>query len=331
MPLERIAAAVSLPPVQNSTGNAHRFVPGEMVRLTLDAIGADEMLATTADGLQLRLTGLGSLAHSLTPGEMLNLRVLATTPRLELAFSGTSARSTHISVSISADAVAPGQTAAMRLDQVALLRQVVPQRPDAAALAASWRAMAQGYLERHASFPEQLLELRLPAAMPAGRAVAGAEQWLFAPSAYGSHRVMLNVLQAYEDEVTRSEKQKQRQERQRKGRRTTIALLLESILPGMGRVVVQMQLASGDVLLELYCEEKALPPLRKLLPEIISSIGRADLRVARCRLLRSAPRVSAHGLNPQTGLSPALFRAAAEVVLLFSSPSLPAAIRRPGR
>lgn len=345
---ERIAAARFFQAVPNQDGQAatpnptnreSRLAPGDMVRLTLDAASGNDMLVTTADGVQLRLTGMGSLAQSLDPGAVLSLRVLATTPRLELALPDTSTLPSQPEAAIAAETIDPAQTAAMRVDQAALLRQVVPARPDAAALASSWHAMALDHLERHATFPGQGFELRLPANLlmesgafamgatsNAAPPVPSAEQWLFSPLAYGSHRMMLTVLDADDEDTPSQHKQKRR--------RAAIALLLESVLPGIGRVVIRMQLVSGGVALDLHCEEKAVAMVRKLLSDIVAALARAGLRLVRCRLMRNPPLGTLTGVNLRTDVSSALalpsslFRAAAEVSLLLSSPSLPALVNR---
>lgn len=339
MSLERIAASTSLRPERGQAGpvlGANPSIPvaaGETIRLTLETTAAGGMLGTTADGLQLRLNGLESLAETLAPGEVLNLRVLSTTPRLELALLNA----VRFFSPVAAEVVDPAKIAAMRPDQAAVLGQVIAQRPDATVLASTWHAMALDHLERNSFYSGQLFELRLPAELHMARAAfsapgaepnaahlaPGAEQWPFAPVAYGSHRMMLQVIDE-EDEPRRK----------RKGRRAVIALLLDSNLPGLGRVLVRMQLLAGGVWIDLCCEEKASASLRKLLPDFVASVARSDLKLVRCRLMRHALSATPDDAIPLADVSSTLalpsplFSAAAEILLLLSSPSLPALLNR---
>ncbi len=113
-------------------------------------------------------------------------------------------------------------------------------------------------------------------------------------------------------------------------RRGKVALRVELIIIGIGRVVIQMEPAGDGVLLELAAdEEAALRHLRLALPEIADAVRRAGLRVVRCRLNRQLHAQRVHGNYPmQAGaasLSLPLFRAMAEVALLLTQPEAEAA------
>src|SRR5690606_28854191 len=132
MAVERITA-VALPPHAARSGLPPRPGPaaGDTLRLTLGQSVLDEILATTPDGQPLRLSGLGAVARSLAPGDVLLVRMLSTGARLELALFDTPPRS----------AASPGGTPpSMHPDQLAQ-RQLSWQPPEAAALARLWRAM----------------------------------------------------------------------------------------------------------------------------------------------------------------------------------------------
>lgn len=345
MPLERIAAALFLQPIQNQleqkvgANQANRLAPGQIIELTLDAAGTDGVMATTAQGLQLRLTGLDGFARQLISGETLRLRVLATTPRLELALLDAVTRSSSMPVGSPNDTSDVAGSAAMRFDQVAMLRQVVPARPDASAMASMWHATVLDHIEGHAVFLGQVIELLAPqrklltgsgatmgqetnAASPA----PNAEYLLFAPSVYGFHRMALHVLDAEEDKPS---------SRRRPVRRcATIALQLESSLPGIGSIVVRMQLVCAGILIDMYCEESALTLIRRLRSDIFAALARADLLVVRFRVESGPIRPASRGANHDTDVSATLalpwvlFRAAAEIFSLLSSPSLPVRVSR---
>jgi hypothetical protein len=335
--LERITIASSAQDQTSTSDNSSSFKLGDALELTFDAVAADGILATTADGLQVCLSGFGDLAQGLVPGAVLNLRVLAVTPRLELALLDTAVHSGGISSGVAMNADDFIQTAAMRFDQLALACQVTPALPGAVSIAASWRAIALNQLEKHGALPGKVVELHMPARLLAENGVTrsgrirDAGQWPFAPDGYGSFRAMLTVLDAEEDNSASKQKWK--------SRRAVIALLLESILPDIGRIVLRMRLASGSVVLDVYCEEKAKELAYKLQPDIISAIARAGLRVSRCRRIRNLlAGVSGNtssgvaslqsDVSSELALPLPLFRAAAEVLLLLSSPSLPARISR---
>ena len=108
-------------------------------------------------------------------------------------------------------------------------------------------------------------------------------------------------------------------------RRGKVALRVELIIIGIGRVLIQMEPSGDGVLLELAAdEEAALRHLRLALPEIADAVRRAGLRLVRCRLSRQLHAQRVHGNYPmQAGaasLSLPLFRAMAEVALLLTQP-----------
>src|SRR6218665_2485177 len=147
MALERISAIAVPPPVHRASHDLPRGSPsaGETVHFALGDAVLDDVFATTADGLSLRLGGLGAMARSLTPGDVLLVRVLATSPRLELALFETPAR---------ADGAPTGTPKAMQPDQLAQ-RQMSWRPPDAGALAQSWRSLVLGQIGQDLRFPMQ--------------------------------------------------------------------------------------------------------------------------------------------------------------------------------
>ncbi len=105
------------------------------------------------------------------------------------------------------------------------------------------------------------------------------------------------------------------------------ALRLQLTLPGIGMASLQLRQVAGGVLLDLAAEQDAvLEALRRALRQMVAAVGRAELRVLRCRLMRVLPGSGqaldiglAPGASLASTLSPALFRAAAELALLLSA------------
>ncbi len=385
MSLDRIADVISLQPVRAPAGRpqeAGPWLPGETIELRFDAIAAsiDAILATTVDGRQMRLSGLGGLAQGLTPGALLSLRVLATTPRLELALLAALAPPD----AVEAQGGDVEQSAAMRFDQISMTRQVLA-KPDASSIARAWRGTAlmqaqQGALggvlfEAQASariargngsgaagsglagtatlgtaalgsaalgtaalskagLSTAGLSTAAPGAAPNPRqaeTAPGAERWPFAPSNFGLRRASWAALETLDAQSDPSPWKKAGKRR----RRPALALTLEASLPGLGAIFLRLQLVAGRVLLDIHCEEQAVGFVRQCVPELIVAIGCAGLRVARCRLLRSADRPApgaASGMpelrDAASGFASPLFRAAAELSMTLSSPTLAERLNR---
>ena len=218
-------------------------------------------------------------------------------------------------------------SSAMQVNQLFFTRQLVWQAPDAAQLAASWRVMVKTYGQQYAALQEQARGQHVPGNLfmaeqqpallregPRPPLILDAEAWRFAVYGWGGQRLLLRVLAGDEDE-----------EGAQPRRRGKVALRVELIIIGIGRVVIQMEPAGDGVLLELAAdEEAALRHLRLALPGIADAIRRAGLRVVRCRLNRQLHAQRVHGNYPMqsaaAALSLPLFRAMAEVALLLTQP-----------
>ena len=220
----------------------------------------------------------------------------------------------------------PRDSSAMQVNQLFFTRQLVWQPPDAAQLAASWRVMVRTYGEQYAALQEQargqhvpgslFMAEQQPALLREGARPplsVDSEAWRFAVYGWGGQRLLLRVLASDEDEEATPR------------RRGKVALRVELIIIGIGRVVIQMEPSGDGVLLELAADEEAAQRhLRLALPEIADAVRRAGLRVVRCRLNRQLHAQRVHGNYPmQAGaaaLSLPLFRAMAEVALLLTQP-----------
>lgn len=257
--------------------------------------GALELLADAPESLPLPRAGLDTLAA----------RLAADTP----------------------DAADP---AAMRPDQVFLSRQLVWARPDTASMAGSWLVMVHSYAQQRAALQEQaqgqhvpsslFMADHTPAVLREGRGapplVTELEPWRFAVYAWGAEQLVLRV-------VNRDHEGEDEHPRRRGPR---IALRLELMLPGIGRVVIQMEPLSGGVVLEVGAQQNsALQHMREMLPQLAATVSRAGLTIIRCRVAREIPLAARH--YPEraqlAALTPAVFKAMAEVAVLLSQPQPP--------
>ena len=225
----------------------------------------------------------------------------------------------------------PRDSSAMQVNQLFFTRQLVWLPPDAAQLAASWRVMVKTYGEQYAALQEQargqhvpgnlFMAEQQPALLREGARpplTVDSEAWRFAVYGWGGQRLLLRVLASDEDEEATPR------------RRGKVALRVELLIAGIGRVVIQMEPSGDGVLLELAAdEEAALRHLRLALPEIAAAVRRAGLRLVRCRLNRVLHAQRAQD-NVQMqlaagALSLPLFQAMAEVALLLTRPPAEAA------
>lgn len=221
-----------------------------------------------------------------------------------------------------------GEAAAMRPNQVFLSRQMVWQPPDTSMMAASWQVMVRTYAEQRAAWLEQASGQHLPASLfmadqsprdgrPGMPLVTEMEPWRFAVFAWGAERLVLKVVVKDDDEYDRNRR-----------RRSRVALRLELMLPGVGRVVIQLEPASGNgVVMEIGASQtSAMQHMRDILPQLAAVIGRSGLTILRCRLRRDIPSPSGEHTHPTrlhtAALTQALFKAMAEVATLLSQPAL---------
>ena len=216
---------------------------------------------------------------------------------------------------------------AMRPNQVFLSRQLTWHPPDAAMMAASWQVMVRTYGQQRAVWLEQskgqhvpsslFMADHNPSAMREGRPglplVTEMEPWRFAVFAWGAERLVLKVVvRESEDEAPRR-------------RRPRVALRLELMLPGMGRVVIQVEPTSANgVLMEVgAAHTSAMQFMRETLPQLAALVNRFGLTVVRCHLRRVVP-TGGPELDPTPAhtamLTAPLFKAMAEMALVLSQP-----------
>lgn len=224
--------------------------------------------------------------------------------------------------------------AAMRPNQVFLSRQLVWAPPDTGNMAASWLVMVRTYGEQRAALLEQASGRHVPASLfmadhtPAvpgdGRErpplVTQLEPWRFAVYAWGAEQLLLKVV-CKEDDPGEAGPEPRR-------RRPRIALRLELVLPGVGRVVIQMEPVGDGVVLEVGARQpEAMQHMRELLPQLATTVSRSGLHILRCRLRRDVAQPDFNQPHPSrmqvATLTPAIFKAMAEVAVLLSQPLPP--------
>ena len=301
MAIERVPPSPS-PLIQPDRGRAQPPAPGSDAA---DA-GDDFALAPLGAGeVGMLLDGLGGLDASAAPGASTMAQAMA------------------------AEAVLANDPAAMRPNQIFLTRQLVWHPPDATLMAGSWFVMVRTYAEQRAAWLEQARGQRMPSSLfmadsgenlRDGRApaplVTEMEPWRFAVYAWGAEQLVLRVLARDADSGS---------DPRRRGR---AVLRLDLMLPGVGRVILQMEPAGGGVILEVGAQQSAaMAHMREMLPRLAALISRSGLTILRCKLMRELPQLSSTRIYPTrsqaAALTPAIFKAMAEVAVLLSQPLPP--------
>lgn len=261
---------------------------GEFLKLTLDE-QEGTLSATSRAGTLVKLPP-GTLEGELSPGDVLMVKVLATTPQLELARVG---RAVPMSAD-SADArtTSPEQAPAMRPDQTAMLRMAWAP-PDAATLASNWRVLVLAHLRHIATARAPLLtsdwtvpHALLPA-MESGQSSdrlathwSPIERWLFPVHAWAGLPLTLQLL------PPRSGPREGRARRRPQG----WGLRVHGLLPGLGQIEIHAQLSTeGASLLIVADDEQTLQRLRETRDAITRAVNRAGWRLRACQMLRSLP------------------------------------------
>lgn len=317
MSLPRITGVSGVPaslPAPASHAQAHRPAPGadgafrpptpgETLSLVLGS-EAGSVFATGREGQAVRLTpgafSSEALAPDLTPGDVLLVRVLATTPRLELAPLGPPIRA----LGAEATPALLANLAAMQADQAALLRMAWAP-PDALALATSWRVGVLAHLRQIAEGrdaglaggwaphpagawaaglldPADAAALAQPPAGPPSHSAASSatspiERWLFPIYGWSGLPLSLHLLPPYLRQPPATIR--------RRARTWGWGLRVEGSLPHLGRIELQAQMLGDGVALVITTEhEAALERLRTALGVISGAVGRTGLRLIGCRL-----------------------------------------------
>lgn len=287
MALDRIPAVSLLPPSHNRPGADGPAALAKALQVQAAPLAAQARLQAATEGLTLPQAGSAVLAAA-TPDP------------------------------------AAAELAAMQSNQVFFSRQVVWQQQDPAALAASWQAMVRAYGKEHAALLDQTRGQHIPASvfMTSDSPLAPragfappfspeAGHWRFVVHAWGRQRLMLRVLAKDPEQRGAS-----------KRRRARIALRLESMVPGAGLVMIQMEAVGNGIVLDLAAPQPlALAYLRDMLPELAAAIARAGLTMVRCRRAHVLPPAGSLPTQAQAAaLSLPMFEAMAAVAVLLMRP-----------
>ncbi|MGV7206795.1 flagellar hook-length control protein FliK [Oxalobacteraceae bacterium A2-2] len=215
--------------------------------------------------------------------------------------------------------------AAMRPNQL-FSRQLVWPAPDSNLMAASWQVMVRAYGEYRSAWLEQGNGRHMPASLfmtdqasaglrdgrPATPLVTQMEPWRFSVYAWGAEQLVLKVV-VRKDEEERSRRKKAR-----------VGLRLELMLPGIGRVIIQMEPAGAGVVLEISAgQASALQHMRELLPRLSATLADCGLSLVRCRLRRDLDPATDYTYPTKlqaASLPQPLFKAMAELAVLLSQP-----------
>jgi len=308
MAIDRVSPSPS-PLIQPDRGRAQPQgqppAPGGGAGDGVDAADEFALAPLNAGEVGMLLDGLGGLDGSAMPG------------------------ASTMAQAIAAEAVLANDPAAMRPNQIFLTRQLVWHPPDAALMAGSWFVMVRTYAEQRAAWLEQARGQRMPSSLfmadsgenlREGRApaplVTEMEPWRFAVYAWGAEQLVLRVLARDAESGT---------DPRRRGR---AVLRLDVMLPGVGRVILQMEPAGGGVILEVGAQQSAaMAHMREMLPRLAALVSRSGLTILRCKLMRELPQLSITRIYPTrnqaAALTPAIFKAMAEVAVLLSQPQPP--------
>lgn len=266
------------------------------------------------DAVASRLQGLALLGRPLVAGERIAVRVLSTSPAVELQVDaeapGLSARPS---------AQADELSAAMQPDQL-LLRHLRWRAPGALDLATALRtrvfrqittelARADSAATGTPSLPGEPGRVSAPPLLP----LPGSERWIFPVHLNDGQQARLFV--GDDDDAKHTA-----------AAAASAVLLIEIELPGEGMVQVRLQIAAGVHLQFRIDGDRAVAHVRDILPALAAALVLAGTRLASCRLLR----VPAGGLRTRglditrpsalhAHLPLPLFRVAAEVLLALTA------------
>lgn len=221
----------------------------------------------------------------------------------------------------------------MRPDQALMARQMAYQPMDAAGLARAWRTQVRHHGSQLAnralaSGAGQLSPALLAAAQQGqvvGQAVrqpellaAHPDAWRFTVHGAGPAPQHLEVLSRDPDQAPG----------RRRRLRAALRLTLE-LADGSVAVVEVEPLPGGVALILSGADARTLTRLRRLEPELEAVLGRAGLKVLRWQYRDRLPTEHSHTLSSNAeavaqALSPAVFRAAAELALLLPVLAQPA-------
>ncbi len=317
MAIERVGALLPVSALPRQGTPERRPGPpasvGERLALRFDGSDNDGVWLRHEQGERWPMRGGADWARHLSVGDRVWVRVLATTPQLELEWLAPPRAARP-------DGTADVDLPAMRMDQAGL-RGHHWHLPPPQELAAAWRVMlrAHGLLHLPLSPVGEAAE-RLPA-MPVHGGVASPVRgssgddwyWDFPVYAWGGLSITLRVRAVGAD--TRAPGDEERDDP------TDGAWLeIELMLPGLGALKLQLRAGPGGVALALLPRQvRALPLLREAVAEMSARLARLGCPVQRCLLGQALPRpVRRAGAAPTPAVRPLLLSAAAELVAVLA-------------
>ncbi|NMM84897.1 hypothetical protein B2J88_11025 [Rhodococcus sp. SRB_17] len=293
-----------------------------LLRLRVFSAFDGGLLARSADGLPFQIPTSALAGQAWAPGQLLLVRVVSTSPQLELAVLGPADEGLPARAGLLA-----GQTpAALLPDQAGMHRLLAPPL-DVAALAAQWRAMVLQRLQRAVPAAASSTPASAGTALvPLGAALApSAEASTLQPTLVFQTLLWLGVGLTFWPAQPRPRGA-------RHGRPTgamaqNMGLLL--LLPGLGEVRIDVSMYGSAVALNLAAQSaESVPLLRSRTALIAASLARAGLRLMQCQVapappgqpMMALPATAQQLCSVHTALPPGLFRAAAEVLNALSPP-----------
>ncbi len=314
MALSRISAVSAILPMQLQ-GKQTQAAVGDVLQLVLVNGNDNGTWARTPTGQLLRLSGLAPDGRIFAEGEVLQVRVLANVPVIELEVI------TPAKEAAKPSPLPPIEPAAMHADQV-VLAQIAARLPSAVALAAylqslvSGRTQASDALQQKTYLPPGCYDAIPPETTSdagSSRALvpANGERWMFPLSLADGTALLLQIGNDAEDANGHPAYNVH-----------PLVLRIDLLLPDLGRVAVQVHCRHGLVILLLAYENPAAEErMRQLLPDMESALRLAGFLSLRCCLTQGLPRFSKGVTACMRAIPPApdLFRVLAEAVLLLRS------------
>lgn len=327
MALDRVMGVAQIsrmPAARSDAGTAAAPVgPADRQRPQTGLAPEGELLARSAEGQRFSLPSTALAGLTLTAGQLLLVKVLSTSPRLELALLGSAREDTALPAT-STDAA---ELAAIQPDQAAI-RRMLAQSLDTPTLASSWRSMMLVRVQQANLVPETPAQLRLgqpPDAMPrssepgvplADSGIRLAQPLLMFQTQLW-HGVTLSVWlrpDRHGDPATR-----------RRTHRQGLRLVLN--LAGLGLVEIEVDVQDQTVALTLTAVQPlAEAVLRSRVSLISARLAHVGLHLMRCRVAHGpvtepvTAAGAAHAVPSEANLPLVLFRGAAEVVAGLSPP-----------
>ena len=333
-------------PTQGSDASPDTIRPEDLLQLEVAHDLEGDLLMSGPAGQRWRLSADALAGLRLEPGQVLLVKVPATSPQLELALLDRLGNALPPDMNTPDAGLATQDTLpppALQPDQAAMRRFAQPL-PDAASLATRWLALAT----------QTLLQQRRADSLDGGtqpEAFANTPMQAMGMAFLRSGPAPRNAAEPSVDEALLPRPQQTlllwqtvspqglplafclwRPGKGEPGARsadTHLGLRMRLLMrhPQGDSVLVDLALSPPGVLLTLATDQAPLVPgLRGRLSLLAARLACAGLRLMRCHVLHSTlpvlapPMPNAHQALARLALPPALFRAAAEVLVVLSPP-----------